>query len=53
MTDDLGWHDVGFNGNEMIKTPNLDQSGQPGDHSGTILFRITSLLTHQSQCFNG
>ncbi len=24
MCDDLGWGDTGFNGNEIIKTPNLD-----------------------------
>ncbi len=24
MADDLGWGDVGFNGNEIIQTPNLD-----------------------------
>ncbi len=24
MSDDLGWGDTGFNGNEAIKTPNLD-----------------------------
>ncbi|RME90474.1 MAG: hypothetical protein D6766_13200, partial [Verrucomicrobia bacterium] len=24
MADDLGWGDVGFNGNRVIRTPNLD-----------------------------
>ena len=25
MADDMGWGDVGFNGNKIIKTPNLDE----------------------------
>lgn len=30
MADDLGWGDVGFNGNREIKTPNLDQMSREG-----------------------
>lgn len=30
MADDLGWGDVGFNGNEIIRTPNLDRMAKEG-----------------------
>ncbi len=30
MADDLGWGDTGFNGNRVIKTPNLDQMSREG-----------------------
>ncbi|MFI3306214.1 MAG: sulfatase-like hydrolase/transferase [Rikenellaceae bacterium] len=30
MADDLGWGDVGFNGNEIIKSPNLDLMASEG-----------------------
>jgi len=30
MADDLGWGDTGFNGNEFIQTPNLDQMAEAG-----------------------
>ncbi|MFI3305934.1 MAG: sulfatase-like hydrolase/transferase [Rikenellaceae bacterium] len=30
MCDDLGWGDVGFNGNETIKTPNIDKMAGEG-----------------------
>ena len=30
MADDLGWGDVGFNGNTVIKTPNLDAMEKNG-----------------------
>lgn len=30
MTDDMGWGDVGFNGNQIIQTPHLDQLADDG-----------------------
>ena len=30
MADDLGWGDTGFNGNSIIKTPNLDAMAKAG-----------------------
>jgi len=30
MTDDQGWFDVGFNGNTIVKTPNLDNLASEG-----------------------
>ena len=30
MCDDLGWGDMGFNGNEIIKTPHLDSLSEKG-----------------------
>lgn len=30
MADDLGWGDVGFNGNEIIHTPHLDEMAKAG-----------------------
>lgn len=30
MADDLGWGDVAYNGNEMVKTPNLDAMSLQG-----------------------
>ena len=30
MTDDLGWFDTGFNGNNKVKTPNLDKLAKQG-----------------------
>jgi arylsulfatase A-like enzyme len=32
MADDLGYGDTGFNGNTIIKTPNLDKLAQDGAH---------------------
>ena len=30
MCDDLGWGDVGFNGNKVIRTPHLDAMAKGG-----------------------
>lgn len=30
MTDDQGWYDVGFNGNDKVRTPNLDNLAKQG-----------------------
>jgi arylsulfatase A-like enzyme len=30
MADDMGWGDPGFNGNKVIKTPNLDEMAKSG-----------------------
>jgi len=30
MADDLGWGDTGYNGNEIIQTPHLDQMSEEG-----------------------
>lgn len=30
MADDMGWGDVGFNGNAIIKTPHLDALASDG-----------------------
>ena len=30
MADDMGWGDVGFNGNTIIKTPHLDALASDG-----------------------
>ncbi len=30
MADDLGWGDTGYNGNKIIRTPNLDQMSREG-----------------------
>lgn len=38
MADDLGWGDVGFNGNQTVQTPSLDQLAE----SGIVLERFYS-----------
>ena len=30
MTDDQGWGEVGFHGNQVLKTPNLDRFASEG-----------------------
>jgi arylsulfatase A-like enzyme len=43
MADDLGWGDVGFNGNTVIQTPNLDAMAKNG-------MRLTRFYTASPLC---
>lgn len=43
MADDLGWGDTGFNGNTLIKTPNLDQMASEG-------VRFTRFYSASAEC---
>lgn len=43
MADDLGWGDTGFNGNKIIKTPNLDQMASEG-------VRFTRFYSASAEC---
>lgn len=43
MADDLGWGDVGFNGNTVIKTPQLDAMAKDG-------MRLTRFYTASPLC---
>jgi arylsulfatase A-like enzyme len=43
MADDLGWGDVGFNGNTVIQTPHLDEMAKNG-------IRLTRFYTTSPLC---
>ena len=43
MADDLGWGDVGFNGNEVVQTPHLDAMAAAG-------LRLTRFYTASPLC---
>ena len=43
MADDLGWGDVGFNGDTVIKTPHLDEMARNG-------LRLTHFYTASPLC---
>ena len=45
MSDDQGWGDVGFNGNEDIITPNLDAMADKRRAFRPLLCHCTALLT--------
>ena len=40
MSDDQGWYDVGFNGNNEIRTPNIDKLATFRDHINVDLKEI-------------
>ncbi|MDD7885442.1 sulfatase-like hydrolase/transferase [Flavivirga sp. 57AJ16] len=53
MCDDLGWGDTGFNGNEIIKTPNLDALAAKGITFGRFYSASAVCSPTRASCLTG
>ena len=53
MADDLGWGDVAYNGNKIIKTPNLDKMAAEGVRFDRFYAAAPVCSPTRASCLNG
>ncbi|MBT5624382.1 MAG: sulfatase-like hydrolase/transferase, partial [Proteobacteria bacterium] len=53
MADDLGWGDVGYNGNATIKTPHLDQMAADGIQFNRFYSASSVCSPTRASCLTG
>ena len=53
MCDDLGWGDVGYNGNKIIKTPSLDKMAAEGVKFDRFYAAAPVCSPTRASCLNG
>ncbi len=53
MADDLGWGDVGFNGNQEIRTPHLDRMAEDGIKLERFYAQAPSCSPTRASCLTG
>ncbi|MCM2372674.1 sulfatase-like hydrolase/transferase [Rhodopirellula sp. ICT_H3.1] len=53
MSDDQGWGDVGFNGNDVVQTPNLDDMAASGVRFGRFYAAAPLCSPTRGSCLTG